>query len=186
MRGKLLSAELRTGRGGHIGERRGITALALVAAGSMGVIVLYQMGLIKHLPGPPVPHMDADEVDASGEAYEKLAMPDAALGLGSYAVTLGLAAAGGLDRARRRPWLPLAMAGKVGVDALQAGKLTVDQWVKHRAFCSWCLLAAGATFAMVPLAMPEARAALRTLSARKKASPPPTAVRSREDRVGAR
>ncbi len=49
----------------------------------------------------------------------------------------------------------------MALDALGAGKLTVDQWTKHRAFCLWCLLAAGATFASVPLVLPEARAALR-------------------------
>ena len=85
---------------------------------------------------------------------------------GSYAVTLGLAALGGPDRARTRPWVPLALAGKVALDALQAGKLTWDQWARHRAFCSWCLLAAGATLAMVPLVLPEARAALEQLRRR--------------------
>ena len=73
---------------------------------------------------------------------------------------MGLAAMGGADRATQRPWIPLALAAKVLVDAAQSGKLTVDQWTKHRAFCFWCLLAAGATFATVPLALPEARAAL--------------------------
>ncbi len=49
-------------------------------------------------------------------------------------------------------------------DAAQAGKLTVDQWTEHRAFCVCCLLAAGATFAMAPLVVPEARAALEQLA----------------------
>ena len=59
--------------------------------------------------------------------------------------------------------MPLAMAGKAAVDAAQAAKLTVDQWRLHRAFCSWCLTAAAATFMVVPLVVPEARAALRGL-----------------------
>jgi len=50
-------------------------------------------------------------------------------------------------------------------DAVQAGKLSVNQWTEHRAFCFWCLLAAGSTFAAVPLVVPEARAALRQLLA---------------------
>ncbi len=75
-----------------------------------------------------------------------------------------MAAAGGSDRAIERPWLPLALAGKLGINAVQAGKLTYDQWARHRAFCSWCLLAAGATFASVPLVVPEAMAALRRLA----------------------
>jgi hypothetical protein len=80
------------------------------------------------------------------------------------AVTMGLAAMGGQDRETKQPWIPLALAVKVFFDAAQAGKLTVDQWTKHRACCFWRLLAAGGTFATVPLAIPEARAALREVS----------------------
>ena len=118
------------------------------------------MGIIKHLPEPPLPGLDADAVDASGEAYALLQTPDAVLGIVSYGVTMGLAAAGGEGRARERPWLPLALAAKVGIDVLVAGKLTLDQWTKHRAFCLWCLIGAGASFASAPLAAGEARAAL--------------------------
>lgn len=107
--------------------------------------------------------LNADKVDAAAEAYRKLNMPDAVLGLLSYAATMSLAASGGADRAREAPLVPIAMAGKVIADALQAGKLTWDQWAKHKAFCSYCLLAAGVTFAAVPLALPEAREALKRL-----------------------
>lgn len=161
-----LSAQWRHGSGGCLRQRRGVAGLALTAAGSMGVVALYQLGIIPHLPEPPLPGLDADKVDASPEAYERLQTPDAALGLTSYGVTLALAAAGGADRARTRPWLPLALAAKVGLDVAQAAKLTRDQWVRHRAFCSWCLLAAGATFAMAPLVLPEAREALAALLGR--------------------
>jgi uncharacterized membrane protein len=163
MQGAELSRELRHGSGEFLERRRSLTGLSLVAAGSMALITLYQMGIIKHLPEPPLPRLNADKVDAAAQAYEKLNAPDAALGLSSYTTTLLLAAMGGEDRARTHPWIPLALAGKVAVDALQAAKLTVDQWVKHRAFCSWCLLAAGVTFAAVPQVVPEARAALRHL-----------------------
>lgn len=156
-----LSNELRHGSGPFLDRRRRILALALTASGSMGLIALYQMGILRHIPEPPLPRLDADRVDASEEAYEKLQSPDAVIGLASYAVTALLAAAGPANRARTQSWLPLAMAGKIGLDATQAAKLSWDQWARHRAFCSWCLLAAGATFATVPLAIPEAREALR-------------------------
>ncbi|QIN80932.1 hypothetical protein GBA65_20560 [Rubrobacter marinus] len=129
----------------------------------MGVISLYQLGVIKHLPDPPLSVFDSDKVDASEEAYALFQTPDGPIGLGSYAATLGLAAMGGRDRAEEHPLIPLALAAKVAFDALQAGKLTVDQITKHRALCSYCLVAAGATFATVPLVLPEARAALRAL-----------------------
>ena len=163
MRPEELSAQLRHGAGPHLARRRGVVGLSLAAAASMGLIALYQTGIVKHLPDPPLPYFDSDKVDASAEAYSYFATPDAVLGLASYSGTMVLAAMGGQDRATRRPWLPLALAVKVAIDALGAGKLTIDQWTKHRAFCLWCLLATGATFASVPLVVPEARAALRHL-----------------------
>ena len=163
VRPEELSAQLRHGLGPYLARRRGVVGLSLAAAGSLGLIALYQVGIIKHLPDPPLPYFDADKVDASAEAYAYFATPDAVLGFANYGATMVLAAMGGEDRATRRPWLPLALTARVALDALGAGKLTVDQWTKHRAFCLWCLLAAGATFASVPLAVPEARAALRQL-----------------------
>lgn len=160
MKAKELSKELREGNGGFLPQRRGIVALGLAAAGSMGLIALYQIGILKHLPEPPLPGFDADKVDASEEAYSHLQMGDAFIGLGSYAATMGLAAMGAADRAETQPWIPLALLAKTAADAAQAAKLTVDQWTKHRAFCSWCLLAAAATFAALPLAVPEAVAAV--------------------------
>ena len=158
-----LSEQLRNGSGQFLEERRSVVALSLTAIGCMGLIAAYQMGLIRRLPDLPLPLMGADKVDASDEAYEKLSTPDAFIGLGSYAATMGLAAMGGKDRAKEQPWIPLALAAKASVDALQAAKLTYDQWAKHKAFCIWCLVAAGATFATVPLVMGEAAAALRQI-----------------------
>jgi hypothetical protein len=158
-----LSRELRLGSGRILRRRRQVVSLSLIAAGAMMPITLYQTGIIPHLPEPPFPGLDADTVDAAGEAYAVLATPDAALGLASYAVTASLAAMGRERRAETHPWIPLALAAKVGLDAVFAAKLTRDQWTRHRAFCSWCLLAAGASLMTVPLVIPEARVALREL-----------------------
>lgn len=158
-----LSEELRRGAGGHLSNRRRILSLSLAAAASMGAISLYQMGIIRHLPEPPLPYMDANKVDASKQAYEWLSTPDGPLGLLSYGATAVLAAMGGKDRAQRRPWIPLALAVKVAADAAQAARLTRDQWTKHRAFCSYCLIAAAATFATMPLVLSEAREAFKHL-----------------------
>ena len=174
-RARQLSRELRTESSPDLRRRRGIVALSLTASAAMGVIALYQTGIIKHLPEPPLPKMDADKVDASAEAYRKFAAPDAVLGLGSYAVTMALASIGGKDRVREMPLVPLALAVKVAFDVATAAKLSVDQWTKHRAFCFWCLIAASATFAMAPLVVPEAMAAASSLfsSSDSRSSPAP-------------
>lgn len=158
-----LSSELRRGTGGYLKQRRGIVALSLAAIGCMGVVSLYQTGVIRHLPEPRIQGLDADKVDASDEAYELLETPDAVIGLGSYAVTLGLAAMSGRSRGKKRPWIPLLLMAKATADATQATRLTYDQFARHRAACSWCLLAAGATFATFALSVPEALHAARKL-----------------------
>ncbi len=164
MKPEALSRQLRLGSGPFLAQRRGIVGLEMVAVGAMGLITLYQMGIIKHLPEPPLPFLNADRIDASAEAYSRFSTPDGVLGLGNYAVTIGLAAMGGQDRAREQPWLPLALAAKVAFDTSQAIRLFFDQKTKYNAFCSWCLLAAGTTLATVPLVIPEAYAAFRQLS----------------------
>lgn len=163
MSGSTLSVQLRTGKSDSLRRRRQIAGLSLFSIGMMALISLYQTGIIKRLPHLPVSKTDANTVDAAPEAYELLSMPDAVLGLGSYAATLALAAMGPDDRAQRQPWIPLAMSGKTLLDSLAAAKLTVDQWTKHRAFCIWCLLSAAATFATIPLSLSEAREALKHL-----------------------
>ena len=160
---KQLSRQLREDGDHSLARRRGIVACGLAAAGAMGVITLYQIGIIKHLPEPPLPGFDADKVDASEEAYSYFQTPDAFIGLGSYAATMGLAAMGAKNRAETRPWLPLVLLAKTTADAAQAARLTIDQWTKHKAFCFWCLLAAAATFAALPLAVPEAVEAVNHL-----------------------
>lgn len=158
---QALSEILRTGEGLYLWCRRGIVVTSIVAAICMMLVGIYQMGLIRHLPEPPFRLFNADKVDAAPEAYNRmyLPMPDAFLGLVSYAITAALATLGSADRFERWPWwgwVPLVMALKVFVDAVQAGKLSWEQWDLHRAFCFWCMVAAAATFLAVPLAVPEA------------------------------
>jgi len=162
-----VSRDLRTGDGDALRRRRRVGAMALSAMGSLGVVTAYQMGLLRHLPEPPLPIFDADGVDASGEAYFYLKAPDGALGLVSYATTVLLAGMGAGRRAEEKPWIPLALAAKVGFDAVGALYLTAEQASKHRRFCSWCLAASALSVAMVPQVIPEARAAARQLLGRR-------------------
>ncbi|MBW3579803.1 MAG: vitamin K epoxide reductase [Actinobacteria bacterium] len=160
---EAVSDDLRRGTGELLDRRRRVAALSLGSIGALGAVAAYQTGVVRHLPEPPLPGVDADTVDASGEAYQELKTPDAALGILSSAVTLVLAGMGDRRRATERPWLALALAGKVGLDAASGLFLTAEQASKHRRFCSWCLAAAAASVAMVPQVLPEAQVAWRTL-----------------------
>lgn len=158
-----MSDDLRRRDGPHLRMRRRQSALMLSAAGAMGVVALYQTGIVRHLPDPPLAAFDSDKVDASGEAYETLKTPDATLALASYGVTLALIGMGRADRAEVSPAVPLAACAKLTADAAGAAWLTAEQLTKHRALCFYCLVASAASWAALPLALPEARAAWRSL-----------------------
>ena len=159
-----LSADLRETQGDEfLDNRRKITALSLFNIAMMGIISLYQMGVIKRLPEPPIPGLDAEKVNGSAQAYELFSTPDAVLGLGSYAATLGLCALGSSKRAKTLPLIPVLLMLKATFDALASAKLSYDQPTKYKAACLYCLGGALATFAVVPLAWPEARAAWKEL-----------------------
>lgn len=129
-------------------------------------VATYQLGLVRHLPGPPGRLFDADRVDASGEAYRFLKTPDAAIGLVSYAATLVMAGMRADRHPATQPLLSLAFGAKVLADAAGGVFLTVEQATKHRRFCSWCLAAAACSVATVPQVVPEVRAAWRGLRTR--------------------
>jgi uncharacterized membrane protein len=162
-RARRTSLDLRTSTASGIRGRRRIVAAALLAAGSYLPVLAYQAGLVRHLPEPPLRWLDADAVDASPEAYWPGSTPDAALGLLQAAATIALAGAGPHDRARTSPWIPLLLAAKTAGDAAGAALLTAEQLTRHRRICSYCTVAAAATAATLPLALPEARAAWREL-----------------------
>ena len=158
-----LASQLRDGTGAFLGHRRTAAVLTLVSMTSLAVVALYQLGLLKRLPEPSLPGLDADRVNGSAQAYALLNTPDAVLGLSSYAATLGLAAMGGPDRARTQPWIPLGLAGKAGFDAFQAATLTRKSWVEFRAFSLYSLVTVAATFLALPIVVPEAWSAWHQL-----------------------
>jgi uncharacterized membrane protein len=164
----LLSWQLRQTTTPYLRERRGVIGASLLASATLGVIGLYQIGLLKHLPEPKLPGFHSEQVNSSEEAYRWLETPDAFLGLGSYVATMTLAAVGGPNRVKTQPWIPLALAAKVGLDAAMAGFQVLTQARKLHTYCSWCLLTSAATLASVPLVLPEARAALKHMMGGRK------------------
>ena len=159
---EILSQQLRHSSSPFMQLRRWIFGLSTLSALSMEFISLYQMGIISHLPDPPLPHINSDAIDASPTAYEKLETPDAVLGMVNYGVTMMLTAMGAPNRAETQPWIPLALVAKTGFDTYQAGRLYFTQRGKN-VYCIYCILAATATALTVPLALPEAYKAIGSL-----------------------
>lgn len=163
-----LSRELREGQSPDLTRRRWVVGLSLLGAAMGQLVTLYQTGIIKQLPDPDPSGalgklFNATKVDASDYAYKRLEVPDGALMLGTYAVTAGLAAAGGERRADEQPYLPLAMAAKVGYDVFTNLSLAREEWGDNHRFCQYCQLASVASLASLALVLPEAARATRTL-----------------------
>lgn len=156
-----LGRELRTGSGPFLNRRRNILGLSLFSSAVLGCIALYQMGVLKKLPEPRWRGFNAEKIHGSAQAYSILAIPDAVLGLASYAVTACLAGRGSENRWRTHPSMPIGMGLKVLADAAFAGKLTVDECRNFRSLSLWSLLVAGAAMTALSLAIPETKAALR-------------------------
>ncbi|MBV9035358.1 MAG: vitamin K epoxide reductase family protein [Acidobacteriaceae bacterium] len=161
-----LGRELREGSGIFLKQRRHILGLTFLSSALLAGIALYQTGIFKKLPQPRWRGFDTERVNGSAEAYSILAVPDGLLGFASYAATACLVGAGPENRSQTNPLLPIAMSLKLLADAAFAGKLTLDECRKIHAFSLWSLLAAGATFAALPLAVGETRAALHHLTGR--------------------
>ncbi len=163
---EAVSDALRRHDSPHLAARRRMALLQTLAAWALSVVGLYQFGVLRRVPEPPLPGLDADAVDASGEAYSLLLTPDSTLGIASAGVSLVLAGVGGADRATAQPLLPLALFAKSLLDAAGGLYLTAEQLTKHRKVCSWCTVTSLALVASAPVAWPEARDALRALRRR--------------------
>ena len=169
-----LSRELREETGPDLRRRRWVIGLSLAGTAMAQLVTLYQTGILKHLPDPPVPGpgpggrlFDSDRVDASDYAYERGRGPDGALMLTSLAISAYLASAGGRDRAEDAPLLPIAAAAKAAYDAALAAQLAREEWAENRALCAYCQAATVFSLAAAALSVPEAaRAARRLLGGR--------------------
>lgn len=166
-----LSRELREGASPDLGRRRWIIGLSMVGAAMGAVVSLYQTGVIKHLPDPPVGPFDSDRVDASNYAYKRLNSPDGPAMLVSYGITAWLAAAGGMERAQHLPLLPVAMGLKILGDLAVAVELGREEWAENQALCAYCQLATLASLASVAIAAPEVVRAARALLGQPVAQP---------------
>jgi uncharacterized membrane protein len=158
-----LRRELQRGRSDEIWRRRGVIGLSLVGMAAMTAVTLFQTGVIKHLPDPPIDGFDSDKVNSSDTAYA-LGVPDGALSLASLAANIPLAALGGENRADEQPLVPIAAAGKALVEAMVAGWYFYQMPTKEKAWCGYCIVGALCNFGIAALAFPEAKRAIESLA----------------------
>ncbi|MDQ6733902.1 MAG: vitamin K epoxide reductase family protein [Nitrospirota bacterium] len=158
-----LRQELQDGDTGDLRRRRGIVALSLIGMASMAAVTLYQMGLIRHLPDPPLSRFDSDRVNASDTAYQ-YGVPDGTLTLAGHATNAVMAAFGGIRRAAEQPWVPIAASGKAGVEAAIAAKYLFYQMpVVEKKWCGYCIVDALMHIGSFALTLPEAARAVSAM-----------------------
>lgn len=150
--------ELQDGKSSGLNLRRAIIGLSLVGMGAMAAVSLFQTGVVKHLPDPPLDGFDSDKVNSSDTAYA-LGVPDGTLSLASFAANIPLAAYGGENRAETQPFVPIAAAAKATVEAAVAGWYFYQMAAVEKKWCAYCIVGAATNWGIVALSLVEAKTA---------------------------
>jgi len=158
-----LRHELQESNESDLRLRRAIIGLSLVGMGAMTAVALFQTGIIKHLPDPPLKDFDSDKVNSSDTAYA-LGVPDGTLSLASLAANIPIAAFGGENRAETQPLVPLAAAAKASVEAVVAGWYFYQMPTKEKKWCGYCIVGALANFGIAALSLVEAKKAWKVMT----------------------
>ena len=161
-RQQQLRRELQNSNKSDLNLRRGVIGLSLVGMAAMTAVTLFQTGVIKHLPDPPIDGFDSDKVNSSDTAYA-LRVPDGALSLASLAANIPLAAFGGENRASDAPLIPLAAAAKATVEAAVAGWYFYQMPTKEKAWCGYCIVGALTNWGIAALTLMEAKKAWKSI-----------------------
>lgn len=157
-----LRRELQNSDKKDLRARRGIIGLSLIGIGAMTAVSLFQTGIVKHLPDPPIKNFDSDRVNSSDTAYA-LGVPDGTLSLASLAANIPFAAFGGENRAEEKPLIPIAFAAKATVEAAVAGWYFYQMPTKEKAWCGYCIVGAMANFGIAALSFVEAKRAWKEI-----------------------
>lgn len=157
-----LRRELQESSDSDLNARRAVIGLSLVGIAAMSAVTLFQTGVVKHLPDPPIDGFDSDKVNSSDTAYA-LGVPDGALSLASLAANIPLAAFGGANRAEEMPLIPLAAAAKGVVEAAVAGWYFYQMPTKEKSWCGYCIVGALTNWSIAALTLMEAKKAWQSL-----------------------
>lgn len=157
-----LRRELQEGQSEDLTLRRRVIGLSLLGMGAMAAVSLFQTGIVKHLPDPPLDSFDSDKVNSSDTAYA-LGVPDGTVSLASLAANIPLAAFGGDDRAETMPLVPLAAAAKAVTEAAVASWYFYQMPAKEKKWCAYCIAGALTNLGIAALTLPEAKKAWNNL-----------------------
>ena len=133
--------------------------LAALGTAIAGYLAAFQLHLIPSVWDPLFG--DGSRQVLTSPLSRALPIPDGLLGAAGYLLEGSLAAMGGPDRWRRRPWLVLlngAVAAALGLAALA---LLASQAFVVGAWCLLCLTSAATSLAIVALSVDEVAAAIR-------------------------
>lgn len=156
-----LRREVQEGESLEMKLRRGTVVSSLIGAASMAAVTLYQMGVIRHLPDPPLDCFNSDKVNGSDTAWG-FGVPDGTLTMMAHAMNIAFAAAGGERRAEIRPALPIAASIAAGAQAIVAAKYLFYQMpYMEKALCLYCIVDALSHLVTFGLTIPEAKKALK-------------------------
>ncbi len=159
---QTLRRELQQSESEEVRRRRKIIGLSLVGIAAMTAVSLFQTGIVKHLPDPPIDGFDSDKVNSSDTAYA-LGVPDGTLSLASLAANVPIAAFGGENRASEMPLVPILAAGKAVVEAAVASWYFYQMPTKEKAWCGYCIAGAATNIGIAWLTLPEAKQAWKSL-----------------------
>jgi uncharacterized membrane protein len=157
-----LRRELQESASSNIKIRRAIIGLSLVGMGAMAAVSLFQTGVVKHLPDPPLPGFDSDKVNSSETAYA-VGVPDGTLALVGFAANLPLAAFGGENRAETMSFVPIVAAAKASVEAAVSGWYFYQMPAVEKKWCAYCIVGATMSLGVAALTLIEAKRAWNNL-----------------------
>ena len=136
-----------------------LMAASLLGMASMATVALFQIGVLRHLPDPPVDGFDSDHVNAP-ERTSVRGVPDGFRKFTGHAVMLALTAAWTADREARRPWLAFFAAGFALGQAIAAGRAVFRMPKVDKAWCGYRLIDAAVHFVTAAIMVPAAGWAL--------------------------
>jgi uncharacterized membrane protein len=150
--------------------RRALVAVSLTGIAAMGIVTLFQTGVVKRLPDPPVGNFHTEKVNSSHEAYRR-GTPDAPLAVTAHAINIVLATLGAEDRPRRAPWIPILASLVAAPQAATAAQYLFYQMPKvDKAWCPYCIVDALTLFATFGLTLKESSRSVRALLARRQSA----------------